>query len=877
MRPGDTLFMRLCGLVLVLYPHGFRADSAAEMLATLRAREEDVRRSARPLELLRFRSREFMAVLRSARQLRRTSPPWTDKMRTFLVDARCALKSLRSAPWSTAVVVALLAITVGGNVALIDTVTAMLLRPLPFAASDRLVMGQATFRGEINPWASGADYIDYRDQSDVFEALGAMMPFAQESTVTGGGEPERVNGATVSPNLFATLGVAPELGRGFAARDGEAGAANTLLISHGYWQRRFGGQASALGSALTVDAADYTVIGVMPAGFEFLVAADFFLPMRPDRDAAAARDRHNWLVVGRLADGITLQEAQVQVDLISARLASEFAESNEDKALLLARLHDVMVQDVRTRLVMLLAAGIVVLMLACANVAGVLLARGQARATEFAVRAALGASKVRLVRQLLIESVATALVGGALGTLLVGSLRGLVQGLVGLETPGVSVSNGQWSLAAMTLALSCGAGLMSGLFPALRSTRSGLAARLKSGRAGTDPAGTRFRSGMVVAQVALSLGLLIGSGLLIRSLGTLGNVDRGFDATDVWTTQIDLPPARYAERAERVAVFTELLRQTRDISGVRSAGLINNLPIRDRGNRFGAERPDDPETMQGVFLRSATPGYLETMRIPLIRGRAIEATDVADAPPVAMINEAAARAFFAQEDPLGRELVLDYFGRPTPLTVVGVVGDVRMTALGVDPGPALYLSFSQLPYYTMRVALKLDGNPQVAATALREILGSLDSDVPAAPLAPMQRHIDVSLADRNVITWALTLYAIVPLMLAAIGLYATLASYIQERRHEIGVRMAIGAAPGDVFGLVAARGMRLVGLGVMLGIGAGFGVSRLVRAMLFGVTELDALAFIGASVLVALVAAAACLIPILRALRLDPRGALKAE
>jgi len=875
MRRDDTFFIRLCRIGLGLYPRRFRADSAAEMLATLRDREADVRRSARPLELLRFRYRELLAVLRSARRLRRTSPPWTERMRSLAVDARCALKSLRSAPWSTAVVVALLAITVAGNVALIDTVTAVLLRPLPFANADRLVMGQATFGGEINPWASGADYFDYRDQSDVFEALGAIMPFAWESTVTGGGEPERAMGATVSPNLFATLGAVSQRGRAFMAGDGAAGAADTVVLSHSYWQRRFGGQDSALGSTLAIDATDYTVIGVMPASFGFLVTADFWLPMRRDLDGA--RDRHNWLVVGRLADGVTLREAQAQMDLISARLASEFKESNEDKALLLTDLHEVMVRDVRARSVLLLAAGAVVLLLACANVAGVLLARGQARGTEFAVRAALGASRVRLVRQLLIESVTTALVGGALGALLVGSFGGLVQGLVGLDTPGVSVSNGQGSMAAMVAALSCVVGMLSGLFPALRSTRSGMAGRLKCGRSGIDPAGTRFRTSMVVAQVALSLALLVGSGLLIRSLGSLGRVERGFDATDVWTTQIDLPPARYAERPERVALYTELLQQTRSIPGVRSVGMINNLPIRDRGNRFQAQNPDAVETRQGVFLRSVTPGYLATMNIPLIRGRVIEATDVANAPPVAMINEAAAAAYFSQQDPLGRELVLDYFGRPLQLAVVGVIGDVHMTSLGVDPGPALYLSFSQMPYYTMRMALKLDADPEVAATGLREILGRLDTDVPAAPLSPMQQHIDVSLADRSVITWALTLYAIVPLMLAAIGLYATLTSYIQERRHEIGVRMAIGASPGDVFGMVAARGMRLVGLGVALGLAAAFGVSRMVRAMLYGVTELDTLAFVGAVALVALVAAAACLIPTLRALRLDPRGALKAE
>lgn len=797
--------------------------------------------------------------------------------RALATEVRHALRDMRRSPGFTLVAVSTLAVGIGTSVAMFSTAHNALVSPLPFADPDRLVMGRATFNGDLNPWAAGADYFDYRDRADVFESLGAILPFGQGHTISGGEEPERVAGTAVSTNLFATLGVNPQIGRHFSADEGLANAPDVVLISHGYWQRRFGQNPDVVGATLTIDGQPHTIVGVMPPGFQFMPDVEFWRAMRTDRDAASERQRHNWLLVGRLVPGVSLQQAQSQVDVISAQLEASYPETNDGKGLLLSELHSVLVSDYLTRLYLLTAAVGLVLLIACANVTGILLARAPARRVELSLRAALGASRSRLVMQLLVESIVLAVTAGLLGTIVAVWMQQVILAYMQMDLPGAATTGISGSMLGYTVLLMGVTGLLVGIYPALTGARSNLAEDLRVGSRRLTVGGMRFRAGLVVAQVTVSVVLLVGAGLLVTSFVQERAVDPGFDPNNVLTVEIDLPYSKYADQSDRIHFFTTLLDDVHAIPGIRSASIINHLPIRSPRNIFRIHTPADPESETSAFMRAAFPGYFEVMGIPLLAGRGIGANDVEGSAGVAVINQTTADAFFPRGDALGGQLVLDFFGDAKVLEVIGVVGDVRMNELKTAPRPAVYLPYKQFPYRTVQLAVRTDVEPMTVVRSLQRAVWNLDGDIPLVGAVTMRSLIADSMSERRTVAVSLTLYAALPLLLAAIGLYAVLAYHVSSRRHELGIRMALGADPLKLGRSVLWQGAGLVQVGLLLGLAGALGFTRLIQHMLFGVEPTDAATYIGVSVFVLLVALIACLVPVWRAVRTDPMVVLQAE
>ncbi len=880
---------RLGRILLRVLPADFRFRYGDDVVEYFRERSREIRSRSGWTGVLAFWLRGSADVVRSAvadrletRNGRRANPsvPTSNKpnpMNTLLQDATFALRTMRRAPAFTLVAVLTLALGIGANVAMFGTAYDTFLKPLPFENPARLVMGQATFGGRVNPWVAGADYYDYRDQNDVFEDLAAILPFGRTYTVTGAEEPERIAGTAMSVNLLPTLGVSPQLGRNFIDSEGMADAQDVILISDRYWRRRYETSPDVLGRTITINGNPFTVIGVMPVGFRFFQDVDFWRAMRPDRDASSERQYHNWLLVGRLAEGKTLDQAQMQMDVISRQLEASYPETNDGKALLITELRDVLVADYRTRLYALTGAVGLILLIACANVVGMLLARAPARRVELSVRAALGASKGRLVMQLLAEAVLLAGFGGVLGTVCAVWLQRVILGFVKLDLPGVEGAHLSLPMLGIALFLSLAAGVIAGIYPAVIGARGELAGDLKTGSRTVVSTGTGFRSGLVVAQVALSIILLIGAGLLIRSFSLVRGTDPGFAPHSLLAASIELPRTMYPDRATRIQFFTSVLEEIRSAPGVVSAGFINHLPIISPRNTFPANSANNPDEPSIVFLRSVLPKYFETMRIPFHSGRDITERDTEGAARVVVINRSAADQFFPNGNAVGQRLTIQYFDEPFVAEVVGVVGDVRMRGLNEEPRPAVYMSYLQRPYLGMQLAIRTNASESAVVPALRRAVRNLDADLPISGLVTMEDAIASSLSERRTIAFSLTLYAALPLLLAAVGLYAVLAYYVSQRSHELGLRMALGADAKEIGSMILTRGSLLIGIGVAIGVAGAVGLTRLIRQMLFGIEPTDLITFMGVCLFVAAVALVACLIPAWRAVRVDPMVALQAE
>ena len=803
--------------------------------------------------------------------------PLKSMLSSILQDTRFGFRAVRSAPWLSLVTVVTLALGIGASVAMFGVLHGAFIRPLPFPDPDRLVVGRATVRDGLNPWVAGADYYDYRNEADAFEDLAAILPFPLEMTFSGEGEAERISGNVVSPSLFPVLQFRPVLGRAFHPEEGLEGAEDVVVISHAFWQGRLGGDPGAVGTILPLDGSPFTVVGVLPQNFFFMIPADLWLPMRPDQYAAASRGSHNWYLVGRLKSGISLDQAQAGVDVISVRLQEAYPDTNQDKALLLTGLHRVLTEDYRTSVWILTCAVALVLLIACGNGAGILLARAPARRFELSVRTAMGAPRGRLIRQLLTESLALALFGGVLGTVLAVWFQKVMLEYLSMERLGLADAGLSLPILAAALGVSLLAGLLAGVYPALKSADTSLAEGLKTGNRGRSDSGAGFRSGLVVAQVALSVILLAGSGLLVRSLSNLQALDPGFDARGLLTAEVQLPSGRYPDNSSQAGFFSTLHDELRGLPGVESAALTSHLPIGDFGNIYRAYaegREDDP---QRIFLRSVSPGYFGTLGTPVLSGRGVEEGDDAEAPNVVILSETAARRIFPDENPLGKVVALNLNPGPRPMEVVGVVGDVRLSRLEEEPEAALYLPYPQGVRGTMRVALRARTPPLSLTGALKEILIRMDPEVPLSRVATLENLVADSMAERRIITLSLAILALLPLLLASVGLFAVLVYHVSRRRHEMGVRMALGAGATHVVGLVLRQGLWLVGAGLLLGLAGAWGGTRLLQGLLFGVEAVDPLTFIAVTGLVLAVSVVACAVPGWRAARSDPRRALQAE
>jgi len=798
------------------------------------------------------------------------------------LDVRFAFRTLRRAPGFTLVALFTLALGIGGTTAMFSVLDRAVRRSLPFRDADQLVLGRATFSGRLNPWVAFPDYMDFRDQATSLQSLAAVSIGANLVTITGRGEPEQARLTFVTGNLFGTLGVVPALGGSFTI-DELPQEGGEVVISHGFWQHWFGGSRDVLGRTLVVSGAPLIVVGVMPAGFRFMFDADLWVPPWPGNSNPVTRRYHNWLLVGRLQPGVSLQTAQSEVDVISRQLEAAYPESNQNKALQLDGLHTAMLENYRQSLFILMGAVSLVLLIACGNVASLLMARASTRTSELAVRVALGARRYRLARQLLVECVVLALAAGAIGTLLAVWLQKLILGYVAMDLLGIQAGGISGTMLAIALILSLATVLLFGLVPSLTAARADPAADLKEGRrAASTRGGVRLRSGLVVAQVALSVVLLVGAGLLLKSFARLRGVDPGFRVERLLTATVDLPMDRYGAAERRVQFFESLKASVEALPGVEAVGLVSRLPILQAAGNVAIWDPDHPPESNTrapwADRRVILPGYFATMDIPLLEGRALEGTDVAEAPPVIVLSRTTAQRVFPEGRALGRRVAVD-MGQDEPglFEVVGVVEDHQTSSLAGAARPVMYFAYAQMPAGTMRLAVATSGEPGRLTRAIEERLWALDRDIVLSDTQTMEDAIAGSIAGARSVTLVLGMFAGVAVALAALGVYGVLAFFVARRTHEIGIRVALGATGGQILGLVVGRGMLLVAGGLALGIVAARVAGRLVEGMLFQTGSGDVVTFVGVAGCFLLVALGSCLLPAWKALRVNPVDAFRAE
>jgi putative ABC transport system permease protein len=747
-------------------------------------------------------------------------------MESLLHDVRFSARNLFKRPGFTIVVMATFAVGIGGTVAMFSAINAVFLRPLPYQDPDQLVFGTRRSSQGAGGFVSGQDYLDYREQSDAFQSLATIRGFELSATVTGDGAAERVSEQMASTELFATLRVAPALGRDFVKAEEKADADRVVMLSYGFWQRRFGGEGDVIGRTLGVDGQPHIVVGVMPSEFDFPKGTEIWRPMREDTPWASSRGPQNWFVVGRLKEDATIVQAQEQVDVIGARLEEEYPATNTDRRLHLTSFHERLVSRARPMFLVFTGAVGLVLLIACANVAGLLLARGVTRSSELAVRSALGASRGRLLRQLLTESVLLATSGGALGLMLTFWLLRVVKQFAPPDVPGIRELGIDGTALVIALGLSVVTGLLVGLLPALKSASSDVSQNLSPGRGASE-----------------------------RSSAT-------------------------GLRGALAQFYRTIVSDLNARPGVMAAGAISRLPIASGGGDYPVypeeNPPADPSERSSAIARSITPGYFDAMRVPLLSGRAVDANDTGDAPPVVVVDEALVRRYYPDQNPLGKNLVLG-FREPRSVQIVGVVGEVLASSLNDVPYPTMYFSVEQWQQRTMTLAVRTTAQPTTFTNTLRAAVRDLDPNVPVAKVASMRSVISDSVAQPRTTTLFLGGFATVALLLAALGLYGVLAYFVNQRTREIGIRIALGAAHGKVLGLVLRRGLLLVGVGVALGIGGAVATTRFLQSLLFEVGTTDLLTFAGVSLLLTLVAVAACAIPAWRATRVDLLTALRVE
>ncbi len=834
-----------------------------------------------PLEFLTRRFRRSSPHGGSAQRqppMRREFP-----MKTFLYDIKFAARTLLKDPAFSLISVLILAVGIGANVAMFSVTDAVLIRSLPYPEPERLVLGRTSYSQGLGWNVSAPDYYDYRDQNEVFESLAAIRSFSNDWTVTGGDEPEKVPGTLASVDFFPTLGVQPIIGRQFTAEEAEMSEPAVALISYGYWQRRFGGSPDVVGSTLVVNGFTSTVVGVLPAGFYFRHPVDIWAPMRDGGPHTGIRRFHNWTLVGRLMEGVSLVRAQAQIDVLSAQLQEAYPDSNEGKGLHLTELHEALTSQYENLLFLLMGAIGLVLLIACGNVASLLLARGTGRAAELSVRSALGASTGRLVRQLLTESTLLAIASGLFGVVLAIFFQRLLINFMPLDALGIREIGLSAMMLGFALLLSVATALVFGVVPAVIGANANPVEDLKGGtRTSAGGGRTRLRSSLVILQVALSLVLLIGAGLLIRSFARLRAVDPGFGTENLLTAQVDLPNNEYADPESRIQFFTGLLEEIRAIPGVLSVGSISMLPIRDSYSNVFAWDPENPPpegTRPGLAEhRAVLPGYFEAMEIPILAGRDVENNDVTGSPFVLVISETMARGLFPDQNAVGRQVAVDVGGaEPAIAEVIGVAGDVHTYALDQEPPRQMYYSFRQMPYLTLRLAIRTRGDAAAVTNSVRQILRARDPNVPLAGVATMEDVITRSVGGQRVIMLTLTLFSSVAVFLAAIGLYSVLAYYVAQRGHEIGIRLAMGASGGRIMKLVLNKGLILVGVGLVVGVAGALGATRLMQQQLFNVEATDPVTFVAVCGLFGCVAALACVVPAFRAVRVDPVKTLQAE
>ena len=799
-------------------------------------------------------------------------------METLLRDIRYGVRSLLKRPGFTAIALVALALGIGANTAIFSLVNAVLLRPLPFAEPDRLVWVWGNIKnGGNRASVSPLDFLDYRQQNHTFEEFAASLQLRLNHT--GDGEPERLEANGVTGNYFQALGAKPAFGRTFLLENEKSGNDQVAVLSYSFWQKRFAGDPAIINKTITLDGRSFAVLGVMPADFSMPRAADIWVPLNFDiHPGMKQRKAHFLRPIGRLKAGVTMAQAQADTDAIARRLEEQNPESNSGWNLRLVSLREQLVGNTRPTLFILFGAVGFVLLIACANVANLLLVRAAGRQKEIAVRTALGAGRWRIVRQMITESVLLALVGGALGTLLafwgVELLVALSAGSLPL-TANVQIDA---TVLGFTLLVSLLTGVLFGLAPAFRTMKLNLSESLKEGgRSGGEGAHrNRTRSVLVVLESAVAVVLLIGAGLLVRSLWLLQDTSPGFDPRNVLTMGVNLPGEKYDAPEKSARFFSELESRVAGLPGVEAVGLVSELPLSGQPN-------DMPYTVEGrppvsidqAFdddFRRVNTNYFKALGIPFLRGRNFTEQEVREGARVVIISDLLARQVFPNEEPLGKRLIMAMGN--TAFEIIGIVGDIRHRALESNPAAAMYM-----PAYegSMNVVIRSQGDPASLAAAVRKEVLQIDPNQPVADVRTMEQWLDRAVAGPRYRTTLLGLFALVALALASTGIYGVMSYSVSQRTHEIGVRMALGARRNDVLRLVVRQGMTLVIIGVAIGLAGAFALTRLMASLLFGVTAKDPFTFVVVSALLAVVAFVACYMPARRATKVDPLTALRYE
>jgi predicted permease len=794
-------------------------------------------------------------------------------METILNDIRYGIRGLRKRPGFTTVAVLTLALGIGANSAIFSVLNAVLLRPLPYAGADRIVRIDET-EGKGGMGVSPPNLLDFQQQNRTFESVAGYT--GGNFILTHAGDPLRIQSCAISADLFSVLGVRPLIGRSFLATEEKPGEDRVALISYGLWQRRFAGDQALLQKQITLDGLSYTVVGVMPNGFEFPIQperVEVWTPLEQPEDLAQLRGAHYLDVVGKLKTGVTPGQARADVEAIASRIAQQYPKEVSGKTTVVPLKED-LVGQVQSYLLMLAGAALLVLLIAVANVASLTLARTAERQKEIALRTALGASKSRVVRQLLTESLILSFVGGLAGVALATWCTGFLAAIAPADLPRLQTAYVDGRVLLFALAISVISGLLLGLIPAWRSANTDLQTRLKEGETRSASAPRQaLRKALVVSEVSLALVLLCGAGLLIRTMWKLNSVNPGFDPDNVLVAELVLPKTKYRDAGQQTLFFQQLLERIQTSPGIEAVGGTSNLPLSGTNMVFLASV--EGRSLPASF-RAVSQDYFRTMRIPLLKGRWFDDHDTAESQPVVVINETMARQISSDyEAVLGKRIKHGFKNQVAE--VVGVIGDVKYAGLDQQTKPEMYAPFAQRAWPFMRIVARSKSDPSLVAATIREAVRAVDKDQPVDKMTTMSAVVSASILSRSFYMQLLGTFAALAFILAAIGIYGVISYSVAQRTREIGIRVALGARRSDVLGLVLKEALRLTAVGVGLGLIGAFAATRVLRSLLFEVKPTDPATFICLSLLLTLVALLASYIPARRATRVDPLVALRYE
>jgi putative ABC transport system permease protein len=887
MRLLRNLFYRVRGLVRAETIHR-EIEEESRFHIEMRI-DENIRRGMSPEEARRDAERRFGNLTRmKERGYEVRGGRWLE---TLMQDIRYSLRILFKNPGFTAVAVLTLALGIGANTAIFSVVNALLLRPYPYKDQDRLVWLWETKLPDITRRSpSPANFLDWQKQNTVFEQLEAIN--VNDYNLIGDGNPERIRGMVITHGFLSMLGIRPQIGRDFFPDEDRPGHDNVAIFSHELWQRRFGGDPNILNRKIMLDDRQFTVIGVMPPSSGLnLRGTEVWTPIAFTAKQTENRRVGILNVIGRLKPGVTMERARSEMSAIADRLAKQYPDSNADWNVIVSSLLEDAVNEtgIKTPLLLLLGAVAFVLLIACANVANLMLARAAARQKEIALRTALGASRWRIVRQLLVESLLLSLAGGITGLILAnGGLKILmVQSNIGW--PRIMNVSLDLQILAFTVAVTLLTGMSFGIVPALQASKPNLNEILKD--AGRGSTGGRrqhaVRNALVVLEVAISLVLLVGAGLLMKSFIGLQKVDPGFDPKNALTVAISLPERKYPEKNLQAAFYKQLIERVSALPGVQATAAASNIPFGnihwgnwDRGFRIEGRTGNSSGDEGGTAYYSVSPNYFKAMGIPLLRGRLFSEFDTASGPRVAIINSTMATRFFPDEDPIGKRIQLTdrvKIGSQVYREIIGIVADVKSNALDQQSHPQTYEPYTLEPFPSMTLVVRAAGDPIGLGESIRREVFQLDREQPIFGIVTLERLISTSTSQQRFSMMLLGVFAGAAIALASIGLYGVMSYTVAQRKHEVGIRMALGAQRRDVLGLILFQGLRLTLGGIAIGLIAAWAATRLLISLLYGVSATDPLTFAGVSLLLIGVALFACYVPARRATKVDPLVALRQE